>query len=41
MNGDKCQTKYIDGHPCAIHWECDDYTDGTVTSIITGNVVRS
>lgn len=39
MSGDHCQLKTIHGVPCAVHFDCDDYADGTITNISTGKVV--
>lgn len=39
MSGDHCLLRTINGEPCAVHYDCDDYPDGTATSIITGKVV--
>jgi len=37
MNEDnRCLLRTIDGIPCAVHYDCDEYRDGTITSIITG-----
>lgn len=38
-SGDHCQMKTIMGVPCAKHFDCDDYPDGTITNILTGEVV--
>lgn len=41
MSGDHCRLLTRDGQPCAQHFDCDDYPDGTVTSILTGEVIPS
>lgn len=38
-SGEHCQMRTIDGQPCAVHFDCDDYSDGTTTSILTGLVI--
>lgn len=40
-SGDHCLLKTIDGQPCAVHYDCDDYSDGTITNVITGKRVVS
>ena len=37
--GERCLLRVIDGQPCAIHYQCDDYPDGTISSIETGEVI--
>ena len=40
MSGNHCRMRTINGEPCAQHYDCDDYADGVITSVITGEVVE-
>jgi hypothetical protein len=40
VSGDRCSMRTVKGQPCAVHHDCDDYPDGTITSIITGEIVQ-
>lgn len=39
VSGDHCMLRTIDGQPSAAHYDCDDYPNGTITSILTGEIV--
>lgn len=38
-SGDRCLFRTVDGEPAALHFDCDEWGDGTVTSILTGRVL--
>lgn len=38
-SGDYCLLRVVNGRPCAVHYDCDDYADGTVTDVVTGEQV--
>lgn len=40
-SGDQCALRTFNGIPCAVHFGCDDFPDGTVTKISDGDVVPS
>lgn len=41
MSGDHCiLRREQDGRAIAIHYDCDDYPDGTITDVLSGEVIR-
>lgn len=39
-SGDHCRLLTVDGKPCAQHFDCDEWGDGVITSLLTGERVE-